>query len=502
MLRSTYCLLNGLTDRDLTELNECPLDPGGYFIINGSEKVLIAQEKMATNTGIHSSWSFWPFTPVITPGKNLEPETIPFVLFSVRIRAERFQVRLQDRNSVLFGTLFPSNQHNVGEHDGSWRTGIKFYLSICVPFNALVSGELCDKICLCYSGCKKECHWTEDDHNFAVHQTGNPCHHHFPSFRLCIWQRHFGAHHLRLRRSRDDGNGTSIWNCAEHSRLFMQNGRSKQAEFYIQTSKIHSLCTDRWNHLWTRLLWCRNRTSLSASSVPVERGRELPKRSESNTPGKSCRKKCCLTWECQTSVKPRRLTSLGNTFHFCFSQFMGKIHSEKCNEEKHSFIHWILDLFQVHGAQVAVGCSWTARGWRSWSLRQQTSGFGGTASGVSLQRVSEASDSQCVDFFCSWGHLFDSGLCSVSSTHFRMSCHIESRFFHHFSVLWLQIVQKPNEGSQDVLTKVHRQRKRFQFGIGHQNQDHHRRLEVFSGHWKLGRPEKSFAGQARCFTGL
>jgi len=50
MLRSTYCLLNALTDRDLTELNECPLDPGGYFVINGSEKVLIAQEKMATNT--------------------------------------------------------------------------------------------------------------------------------------------------------------------------------------------------------------------------------------------------------------------------------------------------------------------------------------------------------------------------------------------------------------------------------------------------------------------
>ncbi|KAG7280887.1 hypothetical protein CRUP_035197 [Coryphaenoides rupestris] len=39
MLRSTYCLLSGLTDRDLCELNECPLDPGGYFIINGSEKI-------------------------------------------------------------------------------------------------------------------------------------------------------------------------------------------------------------------------------------------------------------------------------------------------------------------------------------------------------------------------------------------------------------------------------------------------------------------------------
>lgn len=41
MLRSKYCLLAGLSDRDLTELNECPLDPGGYFIINGSEKVII-----------------------------------------------------------------------------------------------------------------------------------------------------------------------------------------------------------------------------------------------------------------------------------------------------------------------------------------------------------------------------------------------------------------------------------------------------------------------------
>ena len=50
MLRSCCCLLNKLSDRDLNEVNECPLDPGGYFVINGSEKVLIAQEKMTTNT--------------------------------------------------------------------------------------------------------------------------------------------------------------------------------------------------------------------------------------------------------------------------------------------------------------------------------------------------------------------------------------------------------------------------------------------------------------------
>lgn len=50
MLRSECCHLSGLSDRDLAEVKECPLDPGGYFIINGSEKVLIAQEKMASNT--------------------------------------------------------------------------------------------------------------------------------------------------------------------------------------------------------------------------------------------------------------------------------------------------------------------------------------------------------------------------------------------------------------------------------------------------------------------
>ena len=49
MLRSNFCLLHGIPAASFYELNECPLDQGGYFIINGSEKVLIAQERMAAN---------------------------------------------------------------------------------------------------------------------------------------------------------------------------------------------------------------------------------------------------------------------------------------------------------------------------------------------------------------------------------------------------------------------------------------------------------------------
>ncbi|KAF6170220.1 hypothetical protein GIB67_038753 [Kingdonia uniflora] len=38
-----------MSEEDLTDRGECPYDQGDYFIINGSEKVLIAQENMSTN---------------------------------------------------------------------------------------------------------------------------------------------------------------------------------------------------------------------------------------------------------------------------------------------------------------------------------------------------------------------------------------------------------------------------------------------------------------------
>mmetsp|Transcript_67862 Transcript_67862/g.161970 ORF Transcript_67862/g.161970 Transcript_67862/m.161970 type:complete len:1178 (-) Transcript_67862:53-3586(-) len=49
MVRTEYCWLKNANDRVLTEFGECPLDQGGYFVINGSEKVLIALERMANN---------------------------------------------------------------------------------------------------------------------------------------------------------------------------------------------------------------------------------------------------------------------------------------------------------------------------------------------------------------------------------------------------------------------------------------------------------------------
>ena len=45
MVKSKLCILNGLDGVRLSELGECPYDPGGYFIIKGKEKVVLSQEK-------------------------------------------------------------------------------------------------------------------------------------------------------------------------------------------------------------------------------------------------------------------------------------------------------------------------------------------------------------------------------------------------------------------------------------------------------------------------
>lgn len=49
MVRSKYCILDHRTSLEKSEMDECIYDQGGYFIINGSEKVVISQERIADN---------------------------------------------------------------------------------------------------------------------------------------------------------------------------------------------------------------------------------------------------------------------------------------------------------------------------------------------------------------------------------------------------------------------------------------------------------------------
>ena len=49
MVRSEKCLLHGLSREELVEVGEDPYDPGGYFIINGTERVLMSIEDLVPN---------------------------------------------------------------------------------------------------------------------------------------------------------------------------------------------------------------------------------------------------------------------------------------------------------------------------------------------------------------------------------------------------------------------------------------------------------------------
>ena len=50
MLRSSHCQLKHLSEINRVKNgHDCKYDQGGYFIINGSEKVIVAQERTAYN---------------------------------------------------------------------------------------------------------------------------------------------------------------------------------------------------------------------------------------------------------------------------------------------------------------------------------------------------------------------------------------------------------------------------------------------------------------------
>ncbi|KAF2640603.1 beta and beta-prime subunits of DNA dependent RNA-polymerase [Massarina eburnea CBS 473.64] len=55
MLKSNKCVLSGKNDREMAVMSECPLDPGGYFITRGQEKVILVQEQLNKNRVIVES---------------------------------------------------------------------------------------------------------------------------------------------------------------------------------------------------------------------------------------------------------------------------------------------------------------------------------------------------------------------------------------------------------------------------------------------------------------
>ncbi|OJJ66566.1 hypothetical protein ASPBRDRAFT_35001 [Aspergillus brasiliensis CBS 101740] len=121
MLKSKYCILKDLSEQALYNWNECPYDSGGYFIINGSEKVLIAQERSAGNT--------------VQVFKKAPPSPTPYVA-EIRSAVEKGS-RLLSQLSLKLFAKGDSAKGGFGPTIRSTLPYVKTDIPIVVVFRAL-----------------------------------------------------------------------------------------------------------------------------------------------------------------------------------------------------------------------------------------------------------------------------------------------------------------------------------------------------------------------------
>ena len=96
MLHSKACLLSGKPNEFLESVGECPYDQGGYFIINGTEKVLITHQEQAFNTLYIQNQEADPKITTYSSISCLSPETrqVRRVTFAIIRKTEALQVGL------------------------------------------------------------------------------------------------------------------------------------------------------------------------------------------------------------------------------------------------------------------------------------------------------------------------------------------------------------------------------------------------------------------------
>ena len=96
MLHSRYCLLHDKPNLFLKEVGECPYDYGGYFIVDGSEKVLITRQEAAFNTLYITKQENNPDTEIYASIQCLNPVTR---------QTKRIAFALDRRTSTILVTI-------------------------------------------------------------------------------------------------------------------------------------------------------------------------------------------------------------------------------------------------------------------------------------------------------------------------------------------------------------------------------------------------------------
>ena len=89
MLKSSICVLNQYKHMDSGITGECKYDAGGYFIINGSEKTVLGQERAAENkvycfnvSKNNTKWSYMAEIKSVPDFKCISPKQINVMISS------------------------------------------------------------------------------------------------------------------------------------------------------------------------------------------------------------------------------------------------------------------------------------------------------------------------------------------------------------------------------------------------------------------------------------
>ena len=99
MLQSDFCILGGLSPDLRFQMGECRNDVGGYFIIDGKEKVLVSQEKFADN--------------LIDVTKDISPEAENIATASIRSVSENVSKPVRTLNIHIVGPNSKFSNENI-----------------------------------------------------------------------------------------------------------------------------------------------------------------------------------------------------------------------------------------------------------------------------------------------------------------------------------------------------------------------------------------------------
>jgi DNA-directed RNA polymerase beta subunit len=141
MLGSKFCHLYKLTSDQKAAVNECRYERGGYFIINGNEKVLVGQERPSDNTVMcHEESSSKPYVARAEIKSTVDQRFYPIKVAAVRLYKETDKDKKQKDK-------FPGQKFMVGlpyirEPIPLWIVFIALGVTTDVEiFNMLLNGD-------------------------------------------------------------------------------------------------------------------------------------------------------------------------------------------------------------------------------------------------------------------------------------------------------------------------------------------------------------------------